>query len=143
SGAIADFRAEPLGARPVSRTTPAIGEPPLHPAQRGIDSPRSTRHLVPADRTRQLTQPEVWVRTGKEHAMRRLTRRSLIHGSAGLLAAGSLARPFIANAQAKTAEVRWVQGFVQEEDISFKKIVADYEKASGNKIDYIITPLAP
>jgi len=31
--------------------------------------------------------------------------------------------------------VWWVQGFAQEEDISFKKIVADYEKASGNTID--------
>src|SRR5260370_890342 len=62
--------------------------------------------------------------------MRRVTRRSLIHGSAGLLAAGTLARPYIANAAAKTAEVWWVQGFVQEEDIPLKKIVADYEKAS-------------
>jgi multiple sugar transport system substrate-binding protein len=72
-----------------------------------------------------------------------VTRRSLVRGSVGLLAAGTLARPFIANAQAKTAEVWWVQGFVQEEDISFKKIVADYEKASGNKIDYSIIPFAP
>ena len=72
-----------------------------------------------------------------------VTRRSLMHGSVGLVAAGTLARPFIANAQVKTAEVWWVQGFVQEEDISFKKIVADYEKASGNKIDYSIIPFAP
>jgi len=72
-----------------------------------------------------------------------LTRRSVLRGSAGLVAAGTLARPYIANAQAKTAEVWWVQGFVQEEDISFKKIVADYEKASGNKIDYSIIPFAP
>jgi multiple sugar transport system substrate-binding protein len=72
-----------------------------------------------------------------------LTRRSVLRGSAGLVAAGTLARPYIANAQAKTAEVWWVQGFVQEEDISFKKMVADYEKASGNKIDYSIIPFAP
>jgi multiple sugar transport system substrate-binding protein len=39
--------------------------------------------------------------------------------------------------------VWWVQGFVQEEDVAFKKIVADYEKASGNKIDYSIIPFAP
>src|SRR4030088_2040733 len=75
--------------------------------------------------------------------MRRVTRRTLLRGSAGLLAAGTLARPYIANAAARTAEVWWVQGFVQEEDISFKKIVADYEKASGNKIDYSIIPFAP
>ena len=35
------------------------------------------------------------------------------------------------------------QGFAQEEDVSFKKIVADYEKASGNTIDYSIIPYAP
>ncbi len=32
---------------------------------------------------------------------------------------------------------------LQEEDIGFKKIVADYEKASGNTIDYSIIPFAP
>ncbi len=75
--------------------------------------------------------------------MRRLTRRSLLHSSLGLVAAGSLARPYVANAAATTAEVWWVQGFIQEEDVAFKKIVADYEKASGNKIDYSIIPFAP
>ena len=72
-----------------------------------------------------------------------LTRRSVLRGSAGLVAAGTLARPYTANAQAKTAEVWWAQGFVQEEDISIKKIVADYEKASGNKIELSIMPFAP
>jgi multiple sugar transport system substrate-binding protein len=81
--------------------------------------------------------------TGKENAMARVTRRSLIGGSVGLMAAGTLARPYIANAQAKTAEVWWPQGFVQDEDIAIKKAVADYEKASGNKIDLSITPFAP
>src|SRR5918998_2025373 len=72
-----------------------------------------------------------------------MTRRSLINRSIGLAAAGVLARPYIASAQAKTATVWWVQGFVQDEDISFKKTVADYEKASGNKLDYSIIPFAP
>jgi len=72
-----------------------------------------------------------------------LSRRSLLRGSLGLVAAGTLARPFLANAAATTATVWWTQGFAQEEDISFKKIVADYEKASGNTIDYSITPYAP
>jgi multiple sugar transport system substrate-binding protein len=72
-----------------------------------------------------------------------LTRRSLLHGSLGLAAATTLARPYIANAAATTATVWWVQGFAEEEDISFKKIVADYEKASGNTIDYTIAPYAP
>src|SRR5947208_11534870 len=75
--------------------------------------------------------------------MVKLTRRSLLHGSVGLMAAGTLARPYIANAAATTAEVWWAQGFVQEEDVAFKKVVADYEKASGNKIDLSITPFAP
>jgi multiple sugar transport system substrate-binding protein len=72
-----------------------------------------------------------------------LTRRSLLRSSLGVMAAGSLARPYIANAAATTAVVWWAQGFAQEEDISFKKMVADYEKASGNKIDYSIIPFAP
>src|ERR1700737_4454384 len=75
--------------------------------------------------------------------MAKLTRRSLLRNSFGLVAAGTLARPFIANAAATTAAVWWIQGFAQEEDISFKKIVADYEKASGNTIDATIAPYAP
>jgi ABC-type glycerol-3-phosphate transport system substrate-binding protein len=75
--------------------------------------------------------------------MAKLTRRSLLRNSFGLVAAGTLARPHIANAAATTAAVWWVQGFAQEEDVSFKKIVADYEKTSGNMIDYNIVPYAP
>ena len=72
-----------------------------------------------------------------------LTRRSLLHGSLGLAAAGALARPHVANAAATTAELWWVQGFAEEEDIAFKKVLADYEKASGNKIEDSIIPFAP
>jgi multiple sugar transport system substrate-binding protein len=75
--------------------------------------------------------------------MGRLTRRSVLRNSLGLVAAGSLARPYIANAAATTATVWWIQGFAQEEDVAFRKIVADYEKASGNTIDYSIIPYAP
>src|SRR5271154_4885976 len=75
--------------------------------------------------------------------MTRLTRRSLLRSSIGLMAAGSLARPYLANAAATTAEGWWVQGFVPEEDVAIKKIVADYEKASGNTIDLSIMPFAP
>jgi multiple sugar transport system substrate-binding protein len=74
--------------------------------------------------------------------MERLTRRSLMRASIGLAAAGAIARPYVANAEAKTATVWWVQGFAQEEDIGFKQLVADYEKASGNQIDYSIVPFA-
>ena len=72
-----------------------------------------------------------------------LTRRSVLRGSLSLAAAGSLARPYIADAAATTATVWWAQGFAHEEDLSFKKIIADYEKASGNTIDYSIIPFAP
>jgi multiple sugar transport system substrate-binding protein len=75
--------------------------------------------------------------------MGNLSRRSVLRSSLGLAAAGTLARPYVANAAATTANVWWTQGFAQEEDIAFKTIVADYEKASGNTIDYSIMPYAP
>ncbi|HEY3908507.1 MAG TPA: ABC transporter substrate-binding protein [Stellaceae bacterium] len=75
--------------------------------------------------------------------METLSRRSLLRASLGLAAAGTMARPYVANAQAKTATVWWVQGFAPEEDTAFRKLVADYEKASGNTIDFSIVPFAP
>jgi len=75
--------------------------------------------------------------------MTTLSRRSLLGGSMALAAAGTLARPYIAKAAATTADVWWTQGFIPEEDDSIKKIVADYEKASGNKIELSIMPFAP
>ena len=72
-----------------------------------------------------------------------LTRRSLLRGSAGLVAGSLVGRPYLANAAATTATVWWTQGSAEEEDIAFKKIVAGYEKASGNTIDYNIVPYAP
>jgi multiple sugar transport system substrate-binding protein len=72
-----------------------------------------------------------------------LTRRSVLRGSLGFATVGTLARPYIASGATTTATVWWTQGFAEEEDISFKKIVADYEKASGNAIDYSIIPYAP
>ena len=75
--------------------------------------------------------------------MTTLSRRSVLRSSLALAAAGTLARPYIANAAAATAEVWWTQGFIPEEDESIKKIVADYEKASGNTIELSIMPFAP
>ena len=75
--------------------------------------------------------------------MTTVTRRSLLRSSLVLAAASGVARPYIANAAATTAEVWWAQGFVPEEDEAFKQIVADYQKASGNTIDYSIIPFAP
>jgi multiple sugar transport system substrate-binding protein len=67
----------------------------------------------------------------------------VLRNSLGLAAAGSLTRPYIANAAATTAEVWWTQGFVQEEDVAIKKVVADYQKVSGNTIELSIVPFAP
>src|SRR5437879_6565868 len=78
-----------------------------------------------------------------ENAMHAITRRSVIRSSMGLAAAGALARPYIANAAGKTAEVWWQQGVVPEEDVAIKKVVADYQKASGNTIELSIMPFAP
>lgn len=75
--------------------------------------------------------------------MRKLSRRTVIGSSLSLAAVGTIARPFVANAQAKTATAWWNQGFVPEEDASFRAMVADYEKQSGNKIDYSLIPTGP
>jgi len=72
--------------------------------------------------------------------MNRLSRRSVLRGSVAVVASGALARPYIANAQAKTA-VCWInQGFVPEEDAAMRKVCEDYMKESGNKLDYSIMP---
>ena len=72
--------------------------------------------------------------------MRKVGRRSVLGGTLGLAAAGTLSRPYIANAQAKTA-VCWInQGFIPQEDEAMKKVCEDYMKASGNKLDYSIMP---
>ena len=75
--------------------------------------------------------------------MTHLTRRSLLRGSTALAAGGILARPHVAKAAATTATMWFAQGFVQDEDVSLRKAVSDYEKASGNKIELSIIPFAP
>ena len=72
--------------------------------------------------------------------MNSMNRRSVIRGSLSLAATGALARPYIANAQAKTA-VYWAgQGFIPEEDAAMRKVCEDYMKVSGNKLDYSLMP---
>jgi len=69
-----------------------------------------------------------------------MSRRKVLVNSVGLAAAGALARPYIANAQAKTA-VCWLnQGFIPQEDEAMRKVCEDYMKASGNTLDYSIMP---
>ena len=72
--------------------------------------------------------------------MKTIPRRGLLKTAAGLAAAAPLGRPYIANAAATTAIVWNNQGFVQDEDKAFKDVVANYEKVSGNKIEYSIMP---
>jgi len=75
--------------------------------------------------------------------MTTLSRRSVLRGAGGLATAGTLALPHIANAAATTASVWFTQGFIPSEDTALRKMVADYEKQSGNKIDLSIVPYAP
>ena len=75
--------------------------------------------------------------------MSNLSRRTLIHGSLSLAAAGPLARPFIANAAATSASIWWSQGYIPEEDAAFRTMVTEYQKQSGNTIDYSLIPFAP
>src|SRR5271155_1382333 len=72
--------------------------------------------------------------------MKKLSRRSVLRGSAGLVAVGALARPHIANAEATTATAWFAQGFIPSEDVALHKLVADYEKTSGNAIELSIVP---
>jgi len=67
----------------------------------------------------------------------------VLRGTAGLLASTAIARPYIANAAATTIEAWFGQGFVQEEDVALNKLVANYQTASGNKVELSIVPFAP
>jgi multiple sugar transport system substrate-binding protein len=69
-----------------------------------------------------------------------ISRRSILAGTTGAAGAALLSRPFIANAQAKSAVVWATQGFVPAEDEAFRQTVADYEKLSGNKIQLSSMP---
>jgi multiple sugar transport system substrate-binding protein len=75
--------------------------------------------------------------------MIKLSRRSVLRGSAALAVAGGVGRPYVAKAAAKTATVWWTQGFVREEDAALHTMISEYEKASGNTIELSIIPFAP
>jgi multiple sugar transport system substrate-binding protein len=75
--------------------------------------------------------------------MSTMSRRSVLQGSVALAAAGTLSRPYIANAAATTVTAWWTQGFVPEEDAAIKRVVAEYEKQSGDTIELSIVPFGP
>ncbi len=71
--------------------------------------------------------------------MKLISRRRAINISLATMT-GTLAMPYIANAQAKTA-VCWLnQGFIPQEDAAIRQVCEDYMKESGNKLDYSIMP---
>lgn len=75
--------------------------------------------------------------------MLRLSRRSILRSSVAIAAAGTLSRPYIANAAATTATFWHPQGFVPQEDEALHDFVNQYQKQSGNTIDLSIVPFAP
>jgi len=75
--------------------------------------------------------------------MAHLTRRSMLRGSLALGTTSLLAPPRVARAAATTASMWFSQGFVQDEDVSLRKAVTEYQKQSGNTIELSITPFAP
>ncbi len=60
--------------------------------------------------------------------MATMNRRTMLRASLNAAVAGTLSRPMIANAAARTATVWVVQGFVPEEDAAFRQTVAQYEQ---------------
>src|SRR5271157_5352616 len=130
--------------RPMRRCrTSMSGQPPGPTSYSRDDAAGRGRESVQAGRGDLLQIPDRLELSGEEAHMFTLTRRSLLRGSVGLAATGALARPYIANAAATTVETWWNQGFFPEEDTAFRALVGDYEKASGNKIDYALVPNAP
>lgn len=69
-----------------------------------------------------------------------ISRRSAVAAGIGAAAASALCRPYIANAAATTTTVWSNQGFVRQEDEAFRTTAANYEKESGNKLNYTIMP---
>src|SRR6267143_1099800 len=110
-----------------------------------MEHPRSSVGLASAFTSGGVEQPHdpTWPSSPEARAMTYLTRRSVLRGSLALAAARPFAAPHVAKAAATTATVWFAQGFVQDEDVSLRKAVADYEKQSGNTIELSITPFAP
>ena len=72
-----------------------------------------------------------------------MSRRSLINTSIGLAAAATLARPYIANAQAKTATIWWVQGFVAGRGHRVQEVRRGLSEGQRQQDRLSIIPFAP
>jgi multiple sugar transport system substrate-binding protein len=71
--------------------------------------------------------------------MTEIPRRSVLIAGLGV-AGAALAKPYLANAAATTVTMWWNQGFYAQEDAAFQAIIADWEKASGNKAEITMLP---
>ena len=75
--------------------------------------------------------------------MSNLTRRSVLRGSLAWLRPGPWRGPISPTPRRRPRPCGGCRASPRRKTSSFKKIVADYEKASGNTIDYSIVPYAP
>ena len=55
-----------------------------------------------------------------------------------MAAATALARPALAKGQ--TIKIWWNQGFYPAEDAAFRKLISNWEKASGNRVQLTLLP---
>lgn len=73
-----------------------------------------------------------------------IVRRDILKGSLGLMAASGLMAGSALNrpalAAGETLTVWWNQGFYPAEDQAFRRLIADWEKASGNTVDLTLLP---
>ena len=70
------------------------------------------------------------------------SRRSVLRGSLAVAASAGWRGP-ISPTRRRRPQRHGGPRASPEEDVAFRKLVADYEKASGNTIDYSIVPFAP
>jgi multiple sugar transport system substrate-binding protein len=116
---------------------------PASPNERRLDFDWGRSRFISGKTESERACLDAWHEWGRKTRMKVITRRSVLRSSVGVAAAAVLTPPYIANAAATTVETWWNQGYLPEEDVAFRALVADYEKASGNKIEYSLIPNAP
>ncbi len=72
--------------------------------------------------------------------MEGISRRDVVGATLGLAAGATLGRPYVARAAGTTVTIWWNQGFYPAEDAAFRSLIADWEKASGNKVALTLLP---
>src|ERR1700737_33055 len=106
-----------LGAHRDRSGARRMGRPAGKTAGTKLTPPIRRSYATPKNAMRKCARKTAAARTGKEMEMTTLmttlTRRSVLRTSLGAAAAGTLARPHIANAAATTASGWWQQGFAE------------------------------